>query len=205
MRNSRGVADTLTAQAMQLTGWPTPGALIIEAKSKPPIMGNRKPTDPQISLADVALHLAGWPSPGANDTTGAEQREQREQRAAGGLMLRDIPHLLTGWPTCTATDAIKQGSISPRPGAMGLSETVPLVGPARLTASGEMLIGSIAEMASGGQLNPEHSRWLMGCPEAWATCHPNYSDWRAWQDFLRLHSSVPNSSESEACGDTATP
>ena len=45
-------------------------------------------------------------------------------------------------------------------------------GPARLTASGEMLTGSDARMASGGQLHPEHSLWLQLGPfaTAWALC-----------------------------------
>lgn len=34
----------------------------------------------------------------------------------------------TGWPTATQTDAIKRGNVSPRPGMMGLSETVALTG-----------------------------------------------------------------------------
>ena len=41
---------------------------------------------------------------------------------------------LAGWPTCTATDALKQGVVSPRPGAMGLSETAPLAGWATASA-----------------------------------------------------------------------
>lgn len=39
-----------------LKNWPTPSAGVIEAKSKPPIIGTRKPSDPQIGLADIAVH-----------------------------------------------------------------------------------------------------------------------------------------------------
>jgi hypothetical protein len=48
---------------------------------------------------------------------------------------------MAGWPTVTATDAIKRGVVAPRSGMMGLSETAPLAGwttpTAKVAAGGE--------------------------------------------------------------------
>jgi hypothetical protein len=52
--NAAGMlSDDLKSSAVH---WPTPSAAVIEAKSQPPIIGNRKATDPQIGLADIAVH-----------------------------------------------------------------------------------------------------------------------------------------------------
>ena len=60
---------------------------------------------------------------------------------------------VSGWPTTTVTDGLKQGAVSPRPGMMGLSETAPLAGWA--TASARDWKDS-AGMATEG-VNPDGS------------------------------------------------
>lgn len=131
------------AQAASLAGWNTPDTTMTQAKARPPVLGNRKPTDPQISLADQAYHLAGWGTPTANTPGGTpDQAIARKQSADCGKVA-----------TC-------------------LAHQVQMVGPARLTAHGEMLTGSHAGMESGGQLSPAHSRWLMGLPAEWDECAP---------------------------------
>ena len=135
-------ASALRTSEIAFTGWVTPTTR--DRKDTPGMVAQRDGAD-RVDQLPRQAYLAGWPTPNAGTPQSLRGNGQDpEARKAQGhqIDLKDAVRYLIHDQ------------------------------PARLTASGEMLTGSSAAMESGGQLNPAHSRWLMGLPPEWDDCAP---------------------------------
>jgi len=120
-----------------------------------------------------------WPSPIAsgnhNDATGSSYCYANvitlKLPGAAKLATWPTPNTPSGGPNSKATETHRGGrDLDGTVLLAGLASWATPDGPARITTSGEILIGSDALMDGGGRLNPAHSRWLMGYPRAWDAC-----------------------------------
>jgi hypothetical protein len=121
-------------------------------------------------LTDAA-RFATWPTPAARDFRHANAKPYAERGGgAKGEQLNNAAVHLCSWPTPRATD----GDKGARTGDGSRTEADRCLGVRGLDlpTTGSLAIGSPVETAKPGQLNPAHSRWLMGLPPEWDACAP---------------------------------
>jgi hypothetical protein len=167
---SMGLVISCPDQQAMLAGWPT--STVTDSVRAP----SEQFTTPNITLNHAAV-LSGWrtPTKGNGDRGGQDPA----QRAGHNLNLQDEVRLV-GWTTPQAHDTTGRSKgqkelHGTKHGCACLArdaDKINLEGPARLTASGQLLTGSLAGMESGGQLSPAHSLWLMLglSATAWLNC-----------------------------------
>jgi len=123
---------------------------------------------PRLNLRSQVI-LAAWPTTGACDSTRRVPESPESKRARGrktGMTLLDIA-ALSSWASPAARDW-RDGRASQETMARNsrpLNEQT-----LQLLDTGPMPSGSGAKTRGSVQLNPAHSRWLMGLPREWDDC-----------------------------------
>lgn len=129
----------------------------------------------RIKESDSSLVRTNWPTPTANDYKGSGEtviRKDGKDRTFDRLDYSTEQGLKAAWGTPTVQNS-RHGSYSEaetKRDPNNLHNQCYLVVAIRIAASGRMLTGSDAVTENLGQLNPAHSRWLMGYPPEWDDC-----------------------------------
>ena len=168
-RGGKRKNEMLLPGEAKLAAWPTPNAQDSEGGGQAKRAVNQ---DRSNDLNDFA-QLASWVTPAERDwkdTPGMSAtgtNPDGSERTRLDMLPRQAA--LASWATPNALDTMDRKANRPSRAATGRKEGY-LTEQASLTVSGPTPNGSPAATASGGQLNPRHSAWLMGLPLIWDVC-----------------------------------
>lgn len=144
--------------------WRTPGAYVTEEKTTVVKLDGRKPSDPQVDLADqvMAVERKLWPTP---TVCGNNNRKGLSANSGDGLATA-----AKTWPTPQASDSRDRGNAS----------TAVI---ARRIAKGKQVMLSMSVSTESGRLNPDWVELLMGWPLGWTSLSElSPSEFARWRD-----------------------
>lgn len=155
--------------SLERIDWPTPAvSLITNDVNMRSTDGRTKP-----NKLGWAAAMSAWPTPTTRD-----HKDGKEclNVPTNSLLGREV--WKTNWPTPRSADGEKNvrtldgalSEIQRKGGPQDVAQAAAITQPIRITASGQLLTGSDAGTENSGQLNPAHSRWLMGYPPEWDDC-----------------------------------
>lgn len=175
---SQLVPSTRPTEGIACGLWRTPNAHVVDAKSNVVKLEGRKPSDPQVGLADQVAAL--WPTPtasladkGVRSTEGAIREVTRNHGpdlaavAATALWGTPLAQQANGEPEQflqRKRDSVARGK------SMGISLSD--LNMQVKAAHGTGRTGSSATTEKPGALNPAFVFWLMGFPPEWVSCAP---------------------------------
>jgi hypothetical protein len=148
----RGKAKNPTPAEFVKEMWATPNTMdgMKHIRTPEELKKNSRGCAKSGNLREQVAHSL-WPTPTSREWKGARTPEGLAKTGRNPLT-NSLSDAIRHFPTPTATDSIKGGRVSPRPGAMGLSETL------------------------GGQLNAAWVEALMGYPPGWTSLDDGETD-----------------------------
>jgi hypothetical protein len=167
--------------AATLASWPTPMA------GTPAQKGYNEAGNTDSSRKTVALIPSGWTTPQAHDSSprGAGQKAKHGTKHGCADLNADAAKAAWstprankwGFPDAHGSHEAPMASWATPKSTDGKGDTYQKQPDDRRVelrhqASGQPATGSPASTEKRGQLNPAHSRWLMGLPPAWDACAP---------------------------------
>lgn len=176
-QQEKGNGHSELTWSARLASWATPTASLADKGVRTVEGGQAEALRNHGPDLSAQVTLTSWATPQSRDWKGSNTAGPTETRGSKGPPLNEQARLtLAPWATPVSTElgnsleSYRAMKANMKSGARSAITHPSLQ--AQLAASGPMPTGSTASTESIGQLDPDHSRWLMGLPREWADCAP---------------------------------